>query len=80
METKPKQCCSGQTQSATSEKREANTWVALGAGVGALGIGAALVTGAVCPICFIVAPGVIGAGVLKHWNIRKQEKKKGSNE
>lgn len=80
METKSKHCCTEQKLGVTSEKREANTCVALGAGVGALGIGAALVTGAVCPICFIVAPGIIGAGVLKHWNIRKQEKRRDSNE
>ena len=46
---------SEQTKHLTSEKREANHCMALGTGVGALGVGAALATGAVCRICFIVA-------------------------
>lgn len=71
---------SEQTKHLTSEKREANHCMALGAGVGALGVGAALATGAVCPICFIVAPGIVGAGILKRWYINKAEKERGSNE
>ena len=58
----------------TSEISEANKCLAIGAGVGALGVGAALATGAVCPICFVVAPGIIGAGAFKHWKIRRKTK------
>ncbi len=79
MDTKLNQYCSDKLD-ATSEKREANSCVALGAGVGALGIGAALITGAICPLCYVIAPGLIGAGLLKRRNITKKEKKRGSNE
>ena len=69
-----------QVQNLKTEKREANTCVALGAGVGALGISAALVTGAVCPICIFVAPGLIGAGLFKRWNIKKTKKERDPND
>jgi len=58
-----------------SEKREANTIVALGAGVGALGVGAALVAGAVCPLCIFVAPGLVGVGLFKRWKLKMRKQK-----
>ena len=49
------------------DKREANTCMALGAGVGILGATSAALTGAVCPLCIFVAPGLIGLGAFKRW-------------
>ena len=51
---------------------EANSCIALGAGVGALGIAAAALTGAVCPLCYFVAPGLVGVGLFQKRRARKQ--------
>ncbi len=51
-------------ETAAAKKREANAVIAIGAGVGALGAGAALVAGAVCPLCVVIAPGLIGMGIV----------------
>jgi len=53
------------------EKREANTCIGLGLGVGALGASGALLSGALCPICVVVAPGIVAAGVIKRARLRK---------
>lgn len=53
--------------SAAQERREGNTCLALGAGVGALGAVGAAVSGAVCPACIVVVPGLIGLGAFKRW-------------
>ncbi|NMC63647.1 MAG: hypothetical protein GYA55_10845 [SAR324 cluster bacterium] len=45
--------------------KEANNCMLIGAGVGAAGILGALAAGAVCPLCVIAAPGLIGAGLIK---------------
>lgn len=47
--------------------------MALGAGVGALGTVVGVISGAFCPICFIVAPALVGAGLLKERKIRKEQ-------
>lgn len=54
------------------EKRDANTCMALGAGVGVLGVTSAAVTGALCPLCIIVAPALIGVGAFKRWRSEKK--------
>lgn len=57
---------------AKDELREANTCIGLGMGVGALGVGAAIVTGAVCPLCYVVPPALIGAGIWKRCTTTKK--------
>jgi len=49
------------------DKKEANTCMALGAGVGILGGAAAPLTGAVCPLCIFIAPGLVGYGAYRRW-------------
>jgi hypothetical protein len=44
---------------------EGNQCIALGLGVGGLGASGALVLGATCPLCLVIAPGLVGAGLLK---------------
>jgi hypothetical protein len=44
---------------------EGNQCIALGLGVGGLGAAAALAIGATCPLCLVIAPGLVGAGFLK---------------
>jgi uncharacterized membrane protein YebE (DUF533 family) len=48
-------------------KNEATVCMALGAGVGTLGAASALVTGAVCPLCIFIAPGLVGFGAYRRW-------------
>ncbi len=44
---------------------EGNQCMAIGAGVGGLGAAATLAFGAICPLCFFVAPALVGAGLVK---------------
>lgn len=52
--------------------REANTVIGVGAGLGAVGLGSTIALGVTCPICYIVAPSLIAAGL---WKRRKENKK-----
>jgi hypothetical protein len=47
------------------KEREANTCIGLGLGVGALGATAAAVSGAVCPLCIVIAPALVGFGLVR---------------
>ena len=51
----------------TAELRDANTCMALGAGLGAVSAGTALVAGATCPLCVVLAPALIGFGAWKRF-------------
>jgi len=57
------------------KNQEANSCIALGAGVGVLGAAAAAVTGAVCPLCVFIAPGLVSLGAYKKWQAIKEDKK-----
>lgn len=71
MDTNDKSTCE-------AELRNANSCMAIGVGVGALGAGAAAIAGAVCPLCVIVAPALVGVGALKRYRLKN--KKGGSGE
>jgi len=77
MESKnsPSETVTTEPDSDAAEKREANACIGLGVGVGALGVGGALLSAAVCPICVVVAPGLVGAGVIKRIQIEKRRRK-----
>ena len=67
-----------------TEKRvkDADLCTGLGVGVGALG-GTAAALGAVCPICFVVAPALVGVGLIERHRVskkRKQDKSKDSGQ
>jgi hypothetical protein len=49
------------------EARDANAMIAGGLGIGAFGAVAAAIGGAVCPICVVAAPALIGMGALRRW-------------
>jgi len=49
------------------DKKDANTCMALGAGVGIFGAASAALAGAVCPLCIFIAPGLVGYGAYKRW-------------
>ncbi len=55
--------------------KEGNQCIALGLGLGGFGAATGLALGAVCPLCFIVAPGLVGMGL---W--RRSAGKRGVNE
>ena len=46
----------------------------MGVGVGVFGAASALLIGATCPLCVVVAPALVGAGVYKR--IRSKRRKK----
>jgi len=48
-----------------AELREANSCMALGAGLGVVGTGTALLAGATCPLCVVIAPALFGYGVWR---------------
>ncbi|HEY0982899.1 MULTISPECIES: hypothetical protein [unclassified Schlesneria] len=48
-----------------TELREANSCMTLGAGLGAVGTGTALVAGVTCPLCVVIGPALFGFGVWK---------------
>ena len=49
------------------DRKNANTCMALGAGVGIWGAASAALAGAVCPLCIFIAPGLVGYGAYKRW-------------
>jgi hypothetical protein len=53
------------------ELRDANTCMALGAGLGAVSAGTALVVGATCPLCVVLAPALIGFGAWKRFTVSR---------
>lgn len=54
------------------EIREANSCIALGAGVGAMGAGAAMLVGVTCPLCVVIAPALVGYGVWKRFSVNRE--------
>ena len=61
-------------QDAQQELRDAGSCLAMGAGVGAVGTISAMMIGATCPICVVMAPALIGMGLVKGYAARKKLK------
>jgi hypothetical protein len=59
---------------AESERKDANSLLGMGIGVGAFGAASALLLGAVCPLCVVVAPALVGAGVYKRVRCKRRTK------
>jgi hypothetical protein len=59
---------------ATEDMNNAKAALAMGAGVGAVGTASALLIGATCPICVVMAPALIGMGLIKGYSARKKLK------
>ena len=59
-------------------RKDANGCIMIGAGVGVAGIVAALASGAVCPLCVVAAPGLIGAGLVKRFTAERRKNRKNS--
>jgi hypothetical protein len=54
------------------ELRDANSCIAFGASLGAVGTGTALLAGATCPLCVVLAPALIGYGVWKRLSVNER--------
>lgn len=46
---------------------DANTMLLGGLGIGAFGLVSAAIGGAVCPVCVVAAPALLGIGAFKRW-------------
>lgn len=64
-----------QTRETEEKLKEANDCIKLGVGVGALGAGAAIVSGAVCPLCVFIAPALVGVGVVARYRENRKKKR-----
>jgi hypothetical protein len=53
-----------QTQTKAKAEDTASALIVCGLTAGALGTGVALVTGAVCSLCLVATPALLGGGVL----------------
>lgn len=52
---------------------EANTCIAIGAGVGALGLAGTTLLAATCPICYVAAPALIATGLIAKRRAKKNQ-------
>lgn len=48
-------------------RKEGNQLLGLGLGVGAWGAASGMLLGAVCPVCLVVAPALVGVGLARRW-------------
>lgn len=48
-------------------RKEGNQLLGLGLGVGAWGAASGVLLGAVCPVCVVAAPALVGVGLLRRW-------------
>lgn len=55
-------------------RQQSKDWLTAGLGVGAIGVLGA-VAGAVCPVCVVATPALLGAGVLRAAWARHLERK-----
>jgi hypothetical protein len=57
---------------ATETQTDANTLILGGLGIGAFGVISAAIGGAVCPVCVVAAPALLGIGAYKRWKAAKR--------
>ena len=50
---------------------DAKHFVLMGAGVAAIGALGAVVGGALCPVCVVASPALLGIGAYKAWKARR---------
>lgn len=59
-------------ETGTDRNAEANSLIASGAGIAAIGIAGAMVSGAVCPVCVVAAPALLGLGAVRKLRAAKR--------
>jgi hypothetical protein len=52
--------------------KDANTLILGGLGIGTFGLISAAIGGAVCPVCLVAAPALLGVGAYKRWTVTKR--------
>ena len=57
----------GETSAPDTDTRDANRTMLAGVGIGVLGVVTAAIGGAVCPVCVIAAPAIVGVGAFRRW-------------
>ncbi len=62
---------SDQERLASEEREQGNAYLGYGLGIGALGVVASVVGLAVCPVCVVATPALLGAGVYKRLRARR---------
>lgn len=70
--SKPTPSTDEQTQRRSEE--DANALMVAGAGIGALGAVTAMIGGAVCPVCVVAAPALIGVGAFRKWKASRAKR------
>ena len=61
-------------QHAIHDLKDARAAIAMGAGVGTIGTASAILLGATSPICVVMAPALIGIGLIKGYAAKKKLK------
>lgn len=51
----------------TEDRADANAMMLTGAGIGVIGVVSAAIGGAVCPVCVVAAPALLGFGAFRRW-------------
>ena len=59
------------------QKKEGEGHIKFGVGVGAFGATSLALIGATCPLCFFVAPAMVGIGIVKRRKAVKQLRETG---
>ncbi len=62
---------SAKKQSSQERVKDGNTCIGMGVGIGAVSVGAAVVTGAVCPFCYLAVPALVGMGFYERREAKK---------
>ena len=57
---------------ADERRKDANTMIAAGLGVGAFGAASLALVGAACPLCVVAAPALVGLGVIQRIRSRRR--------
>lgn len=54
------------------KRRESTEYLVAGLGIGTVGVVGAVVGAAVCPVCVVATPALLGVGLYKRWKEAKQ--------
>lgn len=63
------------SQKVDESRTDANYLLAAGASAGAIGTAGALIAGAVCPLCIVATPLLLGAGLFKRMKLKRDQGK-----
>jgi len=59
-------------------RKEGNQLLGLGVGVGAWGAASGMLLGAVCPVCVVAAPALLGFGLFRRWQAGRSDERTAS--